>query len=108
LPFAEVVLWNHMKGRQLLGYKFRRQHGVARYVLDFYCPTLRLGIEVDGESHCDPESKTYDAKRQDRIESLGITVVRIPDAEIIENIEGVIEMLAAEIKRLEKTPPSPP
>jgi very-short-patch-repair endonuclease len=100
MPFAEVLLWNRLKGRQLLGYKFRRQHGVDRYVLDFYCPALKLGVEVDGESHCQPESRGYDSEREALIKSLGITIVRIPAPEIIESIDGVMEMLAAEIGRI--------
>ena len=48
---AEIVLWYNLKGRQMLGCKFRRQHGGAQYILDFYCPELRLAIDVDGASH---------------------------------------------------------
>jgi very-short-patch-repair endonuclease len=53
---AEALLWTHLQGRKLLGYKFRRQYGVDRYVVDFYCPALRLAIDVDGDSHCGAEA----------------------------------------------------
>ncbi len=48
---TEVILWSRLKGKQLLGYKIRRQYGVGKYAIDFYCPQLKLGIEIDGESH---------------------------------------------------------
>ena len=47
----EKLLWEKLKGKQLLGFKFRRQHGIGNYIVDFYCPKLKLGIEIDGVSH---------------------------------------------------------
>ena len=51
MPAAEVILWSKLKGRQLLGCKFRRQHGIGTFVVDFYSPEIRLAIELDGDSH---------------------------------------------------------
>ncbi|MGD0919462.1 MAG: DUF559 domain-containing protein [Thermodesulfobacteriota bacterium] len=51
MPKAEVILWSRLKGKRLDGYKFRRQFSVAQFVVDFYCPRLKLAIEVDGDSH---------------------------------------------------------
>lgn len=51
LTQAESRLWSKLKGRQIFDYKFRRQHGIGNYIVDFYCPVLKLVIEVDGESH---------------------------------------------------------
>ena len=69
-PLAEQRLWLRLRNRQLMGYRFRRQYGIGPYVLDFYCPGLKLAIEVDGDSHF--EAGEYDRERQRYIESLGI------------------------------------
>ncbi|MFA5135435.1 MAG: endonuclease domain-containing protein [Patescibacteria group bacterium] len=93
-PRAEVVLWRYLKDKQLAGYKFRRQYSVGGYVLDFYCPRLRLGIEVDGPSHyISKEAIEYDKQRQKYIESFGIRIVRVTNQDVYRNIAGVIELL---------------
>ena len=63
MPPAEALLWQQIRGKQLLGYKFRRQYSVGRYVLDFYCPALRLGIELDGDSHFQEGAAQGDQER---------------------------------------------
>ena len=60
---AEAALWNLLKKRQLRGRKFRRQHSVGRYILDFYCPSERLAIELDGAHHYTPAGQDHDARR---------------------------------------------
>lgn len=64
---AEVILWKELSHRQMLGYKFRRQYSVDHYVLDFYCPRLKLAIEVDGDSHFVPGADEKDRVRQEHI-----------------------------------------
>ncbi len=59
-PKAERLLWWRLRGRQVHGLKFRRQYGIGRYVVDFYCVEARLAIEVDGESHFDPLAELHD------------------------------------------------
>ncbi len=100
-----MIRWSRLKGRQLLGYKFRRQFSVGSYILDFYCPSLRLAIEIDGESHFNPEAKEYDSRRQRFIESLGISVVRFTNTDVRENLDGVLQMLARMIAEQEKVVP---
>ena len=63
LTAAEATLWNLLKGKQLEGRKFRRQHSVGKYILDFYCPSERLAIELDGEHHFTDDGLAYDEKR---------------------------------------------
>ncbi|MDD5290435.1 MAG: endonuclease domain-containing protein, partial [Patescibacteria group bacterium] len=75
MPKGEVVLWTRLKGNQT-GYKFRRQHSIGRYVVDFYCPELHLAIEVDGRTHDYHDQIIYDKERQKYIEALGIKVMR--------------------------------
>ena len=97
---AEIVLWMNLKGRQILGCKFRRQHGVGRYVLDFYCPQLRLAIEIDGASHDDSPAKRRDARRQREIERHGILFVRFTDDEVLGNVESAVRAIEAEVGRV--------
>jgi very-short-patch-repair endonuclease len=93
MPKAEVMLWSKLRGKGLSGYKFRRQYSVGKFVIDFYCPKLKLAIEVDGDSHFIKEADTYDKERQTIIETLGITFLRFTNREIYENIDGVLEKI---------------
>ncbi|MFA5070711.1 MAG: endonuclease domain-containing protein [Patescibacteria group bacterium] len=68
---AEVFLWVRLKNRQVLGYKFRRQYSVGYFVIDFYCPKLKLAIEVDGLSHFTKDTIEYDKRREEYIKSFG-------------------------------------
>ena len=81
-PPAEQRLWFRLRNRQLLGYRFRRQYGIGRYVLDFYCPQIGLAIEIDGDSHFQPGAPEYDRQRQDYIESLGIHFLRFTNTDV--------------------------
>ena len=101
MPQAEVLLWSQLQRRQL-GYKFRRQYGVGPYVIDFYCPKLKLGIELDGDSHYRKGGQEYDAKRDEYIASFGIHIVRILNDEVYTNLDGVIEQLLNEITKREQ------
>lgn len=93
MPKAEVILWAHLKNKQLHGYKFRRQYSVGPYIVDFYCPRLKLAIEVDGPSHFTNHAVEYDWQRQKYIESFNINVLRVTNLDIYENIEGVIKKI---------------
>ena len=94
MPPAEVLLWTRLRGSQFLGLKFRRQHGVGKYILDFYCPELRLAIEIDGLSHAEEKSVAYDANRDDEIARLGIQIVRFRNQEIMLDLPNTLERLA--------------
>ncbi|MBI5037896.1 MAG: endonuclease domain-containing protein [Candidatus Kerfeldbacteria bacterium] len=99
-PRAELLLWRYLKGKQLGGYKFRRQHSIGGYVVDFYCPELRLVIEVDGPSHyVSKEAREYDRHRQKYIESLRITVLRFTNADVYVNMREVIDMIYSILPR---------
>jgi very-short-patch-repair endonuclease len=97
MPEAEVILWSRLKGRQLLGCKFRRQYSVGSFVIDFFSVEIKLGIELDGDSHFQPGAPGYDRKRQQFIESFGIRIVRILNTEVDENLDGVLEMIEREV-----------
>jgi very-short-patch-repair endonuclease len=97
MPDAEVILWSRLQGRQLLGCKFRRQYSVGSFTIDFYSVEVKLGIELDGDSHFQPGAAEYDRKRQQFIESFGIRILRILITDIYENLDGVLEMIGREI-----------
>lgn len=87
LTREEAILWNRLKS-SYLGYKFRRQHGIGNFIADFYCPTKKLVIELDGSQHL--ENQEYDRERSDYFESLGIKVARFWNSDVNNNIDGVV------------------
>jgi len=93
MPKAELLLWSELKGRKLRGYKFRRQYGVNGFVLDFYCPELKLALEVDGDSHFQEGMEVNDLERQLIIESYGITFLRFTNNDVYENMTAVLERI---------------
>ncbi len=87
---VEKKLWQALRARQLGGYKFRRQHQVSGYYLDFACEAEKLGIELDGGHHNAPENRAYDAARTAALEQSGWRVLRFWNNEVMENIDGVV------------------
>lgn len=102
---AEIILWSKLKDKGI-GYKFRRQHSVESFVLDFCCPVLKLAIEVDGESHFTDEARIRDNERQKIIENYGFIFLRFTNKEIVENITGVVLEIEQRIRKI--TTPTPP
>jgi very-short-patch-repair endonuclease len=92
---SEAALWKHLQRSQLDGRKFRRQHSVGPYVLDFYCPRERLAVELDGAAHDHASAQTRDRIRERFLMQAGIQVLRFENRHVIENLEGVL----IEIKR---------
>ena len=97
----EILLWSKLKCRQMHGERFVRQFGVDEYVIDFYCPRLKLAIEVDGESHFFAGARENDERRQHHIESYGIRFLRITGVEVCGNIGGVCHDIYETIERLD-------
>jgi len=105
LPKAEVILWSRLKSKGLDGYKFRRQYSVGKFVIDFYCPRLKLAIEVDGDSHFSEESEVCDRERQRFIESFEISFLRFTNKDIYENLGEVLAAIKARMqKKSEESP----
>ena len=88
--FAEELLWNYLRTKPF-GFKFRRQHPFSNYILDFYCHSLKLVIEVDGSIHEVEEVKENDDRRQKELEKEGLTLIRFTNNEIKLRAEEVIE-----------------
>lgn len=82
-----------LRNRQFHNLKFRRQYSVGRFILDFYCPKLRLAIEIDGQSHFRPGRKQHDARRQQWLESHRIQVIRFLSSDVLENLDGLVQAL---------------
>lgn len=91
--FAEHLLWNQLRNRRFEGIKFRRQHPVGNYILDFVSIDKHLVIEVDGGQHNKDRDKIYDQKRTEFLVKHGFRVIRFWNNEVITNIEGVLEII---------------
>ena len=96
---SETRLWNQLRDRNLHDYKFRRQHIIQGYIVDFVCLEQKLIIELDGGQHA--ERKSYDNKRTQVLEKEGFRVVRFWNNEVLENIEGALDIILTELS-LEK------
>lgn len=94
---AEKLFWAHVTDRQFLNLKFRRQHGVGKYIIDFYCPEKKLAIEIDSDTHAGLEQ---DATRTAYLESLGYHVIRYHNRDIMQNVDGVFEDLIQKLESL--------
>ena len=94
---AERKIWYWLRHRYLDGHKFRRQHPVDIYILDFYCPELKLCIEVDGQSHDTDETVLYDARRTRILAAYGVTVVRLRNEHIDEQPDGAWSLIVAAV-----------
>ena len=89
---AEIILWSKLKNKNL-GYKFRRQFGIGKYIIDFYCPRKRIAIEIDGATHSTNKEIAHDSVRQKYLENLGLKVIRFTNNDIKENMEGVLSAI---------------
>ena len=90
---AEKKLWHRLRNRQLGDVKFRRQFSIGKYIIDFYCPQYRLGIEVDGGQHYDDKGKHKDARRTGELAETKIRIIRFNNLDVLNNIEGVCERI---------------
>ncbi|PYF79172.1 very-short-patch-repair endonuclease [Marinomonas alcarazii] len=96
MPEPERRLWFHIRGRQL-GVKFRRQHGVGSYIVDFYCPEKHLVIEVDGDSHYTDEARKYDIERTIYLNRKGLQVLRFTNEQVMNELDAVLNVILVEI-----------
>jgi very-short-patch-repair endonuclease len=90
---AEKKLWALLRNRQLSGKKFRRQHVLANYILDFYCHECKLAIELDGNVHLKKEQRQYDAARTTVLNEYGIKVIRFWNNDVLHKAEKVLEKI---------------
>ena len=94
----EARLWFAIKGGKLDGLKFRRQHPIGPYVLDFYCAAAKLAVEVDGQGHDHPDQIATDARRTAWLAAQGIEVIRIAAEDVRVNLDGVQEAILSAVR----------
>ncbi len=100
---AEKTLWQKIRRKQLNGIQFYRQYGIGSYIADFYTPTLKLCIEIDGDQHYTETGKEYDEERDNYIASLNIKVIRFRNREVIEHTDKIVAKIKKEIELILKS-----
>jgi len=103
---AESRLWSKLRQRQVVGFKFRRQRPVAGYIVDFYCNSARLAIELDGGQHTEPQNIEYDRARSQRLYELGVRELRFSNIDVLRNTDAVVEAIYRAL--IEDPHPNPP
>ena len=88
---AERILWSALRRKQLSGKRFRRQHPIETFIVDFYCHESRLAIEVDGGIHLEKEQKEYDKGRSNELEQLGLKIIRFTNEQINNNLAETLQ-----------------
>ncbi|HVT09816.1 MAG TPA: endonuclease domain-containing protein [Polyangia bacterium] len=91
---AEALLWSHLRGRRLGGYKFRRQHACGPFNLDFFCPERRLAIEIDQGRDFHPDARRRDRRRAEELASRGISVLRFAAHQVLSQTDAVLATIA--------------
>lgn len=94
----EKRLWQILRNQQM-GVKFRRQHGIGHYIVDFYCPEQKLVIEVDGNSHYTDDAQHYDTVRADFMLALGITTMRFTNHDVMTSLDVIYQQITQQLKR---------
>jgi very-short-patch-repair endonuclease len=90
---AERLLWSKLRMKQLKGLMFSRQKPLGGYIADFYCHRAKLIIEVNGGQHFKDDNREYDRTRDEYLKSMGLTVLRFTNNDILDNIEGVVDII---------------
>ncbi len=98
---AEIRLWQKLKRKQFYGYDFHRQKPIDNYILDFFCNELLLGIEIDGYSHQIIEVFEKDIVKEEKISSLGITLLRFSDGQVFKDMDNVLRAIESFILEFE-------
>ena len=99
---AEVLFRNEIKAKKIIGYQFLRQKPIGNYIVDFYCPTLKLAIEIDGDSHGNEEQIQRDKMKDAYLSGIGIKLIRYDDRDVKTDIAGVTGHLIDWIEKHEK------
>ena len=97
---AEALLWKILKGNKLDERIFHRQHSIENYIVDFYCPSERLIIELDGQTHFTPEGKLDDKVRDEMLIALGYKIIRIENNDLIKNPTGMVYFIRSHFGKM--------
>ncbi|MCB2406798.1 endonuclease domain-containing protein [Hymenobacter lucidus] len=98
LTEAEATLWRALQRSQLAGRKFRRQHGIGAYIVDFYCPAEKLVVELDGAGHFTVSGEANDVERTAYLNGVGLRVLRFENKLVLEQLDGVVAGIEAAFK----------
>ncbi len=93
-------MWEQLRNKRIGGFKFRRQHPISGYVLDFYCFEIKLGIELDGAVHTNKDQAEYDAYRSLELREEGVTILRFWNSEVIDGMDSILERIQTKAKGL--------
>ena len=104
---AETKLWFHLRAKRFENLKFKRQHGIGPYIVDYYCSEKALVIEIDGDVHAYEEQIVKDRVRSEYLEKLGLRIVRYTNEEVLKNIHDVLQHLQNLISDSSSTAPNP-
>jgi very-short-patch-repair endonuclease len=96
---AEAYLWKQLNARKFKGLRFTKQHGIGKYIVDFYCASEKLIIELDGEVHNNPTTELYDNERTRYLEALGYKVVRFENKMVFEHLPSVFKEIDSQTKK---------
>ena len=96
---AEAFLWNQIKSRKFEGKRFTKQHSIGHYIVDFYCASEKLIIELDGEVHNNPTSQDYDLIRMKDLNALGYRIIRFENKMVFENLASVLKEIKDNFKK---------
>jgi very-short-patch-repair endonuclease len=100
MTLPELILWSRLRDRKLFKVKFRRQHPISNFIVDFYCHELKLVIEIDGEVHQDKNAIEYDLGREADLKKYGITILRFSNDQVKFNLDYVKEIISDTIRSL--------
>ncbi len=95
---AESLLWSKLKRKQLLGLTFNREKPIANYIVDFYCFSKNLVIELDGSHHHHPDAVEYDNQRTNLLNALGLTVIRFDNRQVLTDIDAVLAQIVDAVR----------
>lgn len=99
LTLPEVLMWQALRRRGLAGLRFRRQHPIGPYILDFYCDEFRLAVEIDGQSHDHPDRIDRDQRRTDWLTRQGVRVIRLAARDVLADMDGVLGTIRRTVGR---------
>ena len=100
VTWAEKILWQEIRNKKILRQRFLRQYRIGKYVVDFFCPKIKLAIEIDGSTHTKDDEIEYDTQRQKEIESLGIKFLRFTNLEIFYSLSNVLNIVKEKTQEL--------
>lgn len=104
---TERYLWSKLKMKQLNGYQFYRQKPIGNYIVDFYCPSAKMVIEIDGSQHFYDDGLEHDKERDAYFNNLGLKALRFTSVDVLKNLEGVIDKILENMNEIPLVPPFP-